>query len=180
MLVSRPVPAGSRLVPGVLAVLACPPALCPHLEFAAAAVLAAPVSLSWSAQPALSGHLRATLEWQARRGTAGRLASRMRGLGTVRFDVVEGPSAGCDAERYSFDPALGLFRAGIAADGGIVVREEMLRSLLAEHSADGGARPATSLDEGLRNLLGEAWDDALEPLRQGADGGPVTFLSQTG
>lgn len=174
MLVSRPVPAGSRLVPGVLAVLACPPALCPHLEFAAAAVLSAPVSLSWSAQPALPGHLRATLEWQARPGTAGRLASRMRGLGTVYFDVVEGPSPGCDSERYSYDPALGLFRAGIASDGGIVVREEVLSALL-EQSGNGQQLAAE-----LRGLLGTAWDASLEPLRQGADGGPVTFLSQVG
>jgi hypothetical protein len=165
------------LVPGVLAVLACPPALCPHLEFAAAAVLAAPVSLSWSAQPAMPGHLRATLEWQARRGTAGRLASRMRGLGAVRFDVVEGPSAGCDAERYSYDPSLGLHRAGIAADGGIIVREEPLRALLTA-VRDGGSIDLVA-DE-LSTLLGQAWDDVLEPLRQGADGGPVTFLSQTG
>lgn len=174
MLVSRPVPAGSRLVPGVLAVLACPPALCPHLEFAAAAVLSAPVSLSWSAQPALPGQLRATLEWQARRGTAGRLASRLRGLGTVSFDVVEGPSPGCDSERYSYDPALGLFRASIAADGGIVVREEALQALLAQGSN------GQDLARELRGLLGTAWDEALEPLRQGADGGPVTFLSQVG
>lgn len=174
MLVSRPVPAGSRLVPGVLAVLACPPALCPHLEFAAAAVLSSPVSLSWSAQPAVPGQLRATLEWQARRGTAGRLASRLRGLGTVCFDVVEGPSPGCDSERYSYDPALGLFRAGIAADGSIVVREEALRALLDQEAA------GTDLAAEVRGLLGTAWDDALEPLRQGADGGPVTFLSQVG
>lgn len=173
MLVSRPVPAGSRLVPGVLAVLACPPALCPHLEFAAAAVLSAPVSLSWSAQPARPGQLRATLEWQARRGTAGRLASRLRGLGRACFDVVEGPSPGCDAERYSFDPALGLFRAGIAADGGIVVREDLLRALVED--ADG-----QDLRGELRRLLGTAWDESLEPLRQGSDGGPVTFLSQVG
>lgn len=172
MLVSRPVPAGSRLVPGVLAVLACPPALCPHLEFAVAAVLSAPVSLSWSAQPAVPGQLRATLEWQARRGTAGRLASRLRGLGTVCFDVVEGPSPGCDSERYSYDPSLGLFHAGIAADGSIVVREEALRALL-DHDAN-------DLAKELHGLLGTAWDHALEPLRQGADGGPVTFLSQVG
>ena len=179
MLVSRPVPAGSRLVPGVLAVLACPPALCPHLEFAAAAVLCAPVSLSWSAQPAMPGHLRATLEWQARRGTAGRLASRMKGLGAVRFDVVEGPSPGCDAERYSYEPELGLYRAGLAADGGIVVREEALEALLLAATA-GTAGADSNLVDGLRRLLGKAWDDALEPLRVGADGGPVTFLSQTG
>ena len=90
------------------------------------------------------------------------------------FDVVEGPSLGGDSERYSYDPALGLFRAGIAADGGIVVREEALRSLLAE------GLTGQNLAEKLQGMLGTAWDESLEPLRQGADGGPVTFLSQVG
>jgi hypothetical protein len=176
---SRPVAAGGRAVPGTLAVLACPPALSPHLEFAVAAVLATPVSLLWSQQPAMPGMLRATLEWDAKPGTAGRLASKLRTLGSVRFDVVELPSAGCDAERYSFEPALGLHRADLAADGSIVVREEQLQLLLAA-AAGGGIGPDVGLVNGVRRLLGVAWDDALEPLRQGGDGGPVTALSRTG
>ena len=173
MISSRPVPAGTRVVPGVLAVLACPPALCPHLEFAAAAVLKAPVSLGWDAQPAAPGMLHTRLEWFGRAGTAGRLAGRLRGLGVVRFDVVEGPSAGCDPERYSYHPTLGLFRASIGADGGIVVGEGPLRALLERERGQ-------ALAQGLQRLLGTAWDEALEPLRRGGDGAPVTLLSRTG
>ena len=173
MISSRPVPAGTRVVPGVLAVLACPPALCPHLEFAAAAVLKAPVSLGWDAQPAAAGMLHTRLEWFGRAGTAGRLAGRLRGLGVVRYDVVEGPSPGCDPERYSYHPTLGLFRASIGADGGIVVGEGPLRALL-EHER------GQALAQGLQRLLGTAWDEALEPLRRGGDGAPVTLLSRTG
>ena len=173
MISSRPVPAGTRLVPGVLAVLACPPALCPHLEFAAAAVLKAPVSLGWDAQPAAPGMLHTRLEWFGRAGTAGRLAGRLRGLGVVRFDVVEGPSPGCDPERYSYEPTLGLFRASIGADGGIVVGEGPLQALLERERGQ-------ALAQGVQRLLGTAWDDALEPLRRGGDGAPVTLLSRTG
>ena len=71
------------------------------------------------------------------------------------------------------DPTLGLFRASIGADGGIVVGEGPLRALL-EHER------GQALAQGLQRLLGTAWDEALEPLRRGGDGAPVTLLSRTG
>jgi len=37
-----------------------------------------------------------------------------------------------------------------------------------------------ALAQGLQRLLGTAWDEALEPLRRGGDGAPVTLLSRTG
>ena len=62
---------GSGRVPGVLTVLACPPPLCPHVEFAAAAVLGVPAPLEWSGQPARPGMAYAALEWRADAGAAG-------------------------------------------------------------------------------------------------------------
>lgn len=165
---------GSPAVPGVLAVLACPPAVCPHLEFGVSAVLSSPVSLTWTEQPAAPGTLYAALEWRASPGTAGRLATRLRGLGLVSFEVVEGPSPGCDAERYSFTPDLGLHRAAIAANGDVVVGEAALRALM---TRTGG--PDTVV-RSLGRLLGTEWDDKLEPLRQGAHGAPVSMLRRTG
>ncbi|MBX6387694.1 MAG: DUF3145 domain-containing protein [Frankia sp.] len=164
----------SNTVPGMLSVLACPPALCPHLEFAVSGALSVPVSLTWSPQPARPGYLYAALEWRGAPATAGRLASRLRRLGHVTFEVVEGPSPGCDAERYSYTPDLGLHRAGIAANGDVVVGEAALRALL-----ERGENRET-LARGLHRLLGTAWDDALEPLRRGAHGAPVTWLRRTG
>ncbi|EFC85715.1 hypothetical protein FrEUN1fDRAFT_1203 [Parafrankia sp. EUN1f] len=164
----------SYVVPGKLAVLACPPALCPHLEFAVSGALTAPVSLTWTAQPGQPGFLYAGLEWRAAPGTAGRLATVLRRLGHVTFETVEGPSPGCDAERYSFTPELGLHRAAIAANGDVVVGEAALLALLER----GEARE--TLSRGLHRLLGTAWDDVLEPLRRGAHGAPVTWLRRTG
>lgn len=164
----------SFAVPGKLAVLACPPPLCPHLEFAVSGTLSAPVSLTWTAQPGRPGFLFAALEWRASPGTAGRLAAALRRLGQVTFEAVEGPSPGCDAERYSFTPELGLHRAAIAANGDVVVGEAELRALLER----GEGRE--TLARGLHRLLGTAWDDVLEPLRRGAHGAPVTWLRRTG
>jgi hypothetical protein len=165
---------GQAAVPGVLVVLACAPAVCPHVEFGVSAVLGQPVSLTWSEQPAATGALYAALEWRASPGTAGLLAGRLRGLGIVSFEAVEGPSPGCDSERYAFVPALGLHRAAIGANGDVVVGETALRALMAR--SDG----ADTLSRGLTQLLGSAWDDALEPLRQGAHGAPITWLRRTG
>ncbi len=161
-------------IPGMLAVLACPPPLCPHLEFAVSAVLSSPVSLTWTEQPSSPGSFHAALQWRAPCGTAGRLAGQLRRLGPVSFDVVEGPSPGCDSERYSHTPELGLHRASIAANGDVVVGEAALRALI-----DRGEGRET-LARGLHRLLGTAWDDVLEPLRQGAHGAPVTWLRRTG
>jgi hypothetical protein len=162
------------LVPGVLTVLSCPPPLCPHVEFAVAAALGLPAALEWSNQPARPGMAFAALEWRAEGGAASRLASRLKSLGSVVFEVVEGPASGCDAERYSYTPELGLFHASAAANGDIIVNEGRLRSLLEE------ALSRSALVSGLHELIGTEWDAELEPLRQGGDGAPVTWLRQTG
>jgi hypothetical protein len=144
------------------------------VEFAAAGVLGVPAPLEWSGQPARPGMAYAALEWRAPAGTAGRLASRLRGLGALSFEVVEGPAPACEASRYSYTPELGLFHGTIGATGDLVVGEEAIRALLDRTTG------RVQLAKGLRELLGEDWDDALEPLRQGGDGAPITWLRQTG
>ena len=62
---------------GVLYVHSAPPALCPHVEWAVAGIVGAPVSMPWVGQPASPGALRAELSWQARPGTAGAIASAL-------------------------------------------------------------------------------------------------------
>ena len=166
---------------GRLSVLSCPPALCPHLEFAVSAVLEAPVTLRWTAQPALPGSLTASADLAGPPGIAGRLAGRLRTLGPIRFEVGEGASfgpRGADAERYSYTPDLGLYRASLAANGDVVVAEGQLRSLLTvSHTR---ADDAATLAHGLERLLGTAWDEELEPLRRGGAGAPVSWLRRTG
>lgn len=161
-------------VPGTLAILSCPPALCPHAEFAIAAVLGMPVSLAWSSQPAAHGRLLAAMDYAGTPGTAAQLAARLRQLGPVAFEVSAGPGPGTEQERFSYSPALGMFRAAISAAGEILVGEGQLRDLIGR----AGSSPELAL--GVDRLLGTAWDEELEPLRQGGDGAPVTWLRRTG
>lgn len=173
-----PAPSAGPAAPaakGRLHVLSCPPALCPHVEFAAAAALGVPVSARWSAQPALPGALQALLDWSGPGGTAGALASGLRRLRLLRFDVVESATSTSDAERYSWDPDLGLHHALLAASGETVLAEGPLRALLVATAGEPAA-----LAYGLDRLLGGAWDAALEPLRVGAEGAPVSWLRRVG
>ena len=156
---------------GVLFVHSCPPALCPHVEWAVSAELGVRVRLDWVAQPAAPGSLRTEVGWRGRSGTAGRLAAALRGWSVLRYEVTEEPSAGCDGERYAVTPTRGVFRAITGANGDLLVGEDRLRALLA-----GATGPQLSL--GIDALLGSAWDDELEPYREAGEGAPVSWLHQ--
>ena len=63
--------------------------------------------------------------------------------------------------------------AGTSANGDVVVGEDRLRALLAEV-------PGSQLPGRVHDLLGSAWDDALEPFRLAGDSAPITWLHQVG
>jgi hypothetical protein len=167
----------------VLQVHSAPPALCPHIEWAVAGIVGVPVNLSWVGQPAAPGSVRGELAWSARPGTAGEMMSALAGWNRLRFEVTEEASPGCDAVRYSYTPALGMFSAVTSANGDIMIPENRL---LAAMTVAAGVRSgvpavnATSLEEELDRLLGRAWDAELEPFRCAAEGAPVRWLHATG
>jgi len=159
---------------GVLYVHSAPPALCPHIEWAVAGIMGAPVSLPWGGQPAAPGALRAELTWQAQPGTAGAIASALAGWNRLRFEVTEDSSPGCDGVRHCYTPDLGLFTAVTGANGDIMVSEDRLRSVMLLASNGTGGR---TLEDEIGRLLGTAWDNELEPFRRAADGAPVRWLN---
>jgi hypothetical protein len=180
----------------VLQIHSAPPALCPHIEWAVAGILGVPVSLPWVDQPASPGALRAELDWQGRPGSSGSMTSALAGWNRLRFEVTEDASPGCDSVRYSDTPGLGTFSGTISANGDILVPEGRLRAAMALALAGsgpsdelGGLRdrhgprhPALggSLEAELSLLLGQPWDDELEPFRHAGAGAPVRWLNATG
>ena len=178
-------------VSGVLHVHSAPPALSPHVEWAVAGVLGAPVSMPWVSQPAAPGMLRAELDWQGQPGMAGEITSALAGWNRLRFEVTEEASPGYDAMRFSYTPALGVFSAVTMANGDVLVPENRLRAAMTLTAAPagvarlghGGAESwdaPSALEEELARLLGEPWDFELEPFRCAADGAPVRWLNATG
>lgn len=195
---------------GVLQIHSAPPALCPHIEWAAAGVFGVPVDLSWVDQPAAPGTVRAELAWQGQPGTAVALASALASWNLLRFEATEEPGEGSDGMRYSFTPTLGMFSATISSNGDIMISENRLRAVMtlaasarsaaptwtaAGASGAGGGdslgtlrelhgprHPALggSLEAELSLLLGEPWDAELESFRHASAGAPVRWLHATG
>lgn len=155
---------------GVLYVHSALPALCPHVEWAVAGVVGTSVALPWADQPAAPGALRAELCWQGRPGTGAAIASVLHGWQLLRFEVTEDPSPDAEGMRYSATPSLGLFSAVVGPSGDIQVPEQRLRAAM--RAAAGGP----PIEEQLAQLLGQPWDDELEPFRHAGDGAPVRWL----
>ena len=167
-------------VRGVLHVHCAPPALCPHIEWAVAGVIGMPVDLPWVAQPAEPGTLRAELSWAAHPGAAAAITSSLSGWNRIRFEVTEEASPGCDAVRYSYTPSQGTFSCVTSANGDVVIPENRLRAALTLAACPAPGRPTVSLEAELTRMLGQAWDDELEPFRCAAEGAPVRWLHATG
>jgi hypothetical protein len=125
------------------------------------------------AQPAAPGQLRTECDWSGEPGTGARLAAALRAWPMLRFEVTEDPSPGVDGQRFCHVPELGLWRACTSANGDIVISEDQLRNL----AARGGGE---SLGHRVDQILGAAWDDALEPFRRAGEGAPVTWLHSVG
>jgi hypothetical protein len=122
---------------------------------------------------------------------AGEITSALAGWNRLRFEVTEEASPGCDAMRFSYTPALGVFSAVTMANGDILVPENRLRAAITVAAAPAGAARMAhggaeswdapgALEEELSRLLGEPWDYELEPFRCAADGAPVRWLNATG
>jgi hypothetical protein len=155
---------------GVVYLHASPAAVCPHVEWALSSALNARAQLKWTAQPAMPGQLRAVTNWVGPVGTGARLASALRSWSVLRFEVTEDPSAGVDGQRFCHTPQLGLWSGAMSANGDIMVGEMRLRTLMSE----GADTLAAELD----TVLGTAWDEALEPYRDGGTAGEVSWQSR--
>lgn len=155
---------------GVIYVHSSPAALCPHVEWAIAGVLNADVGLTWTAQPAAPGSLRAEIAWAGPVGSGARLAGTLREWPMLRFEVTEDASDGVDGERYSYVPGLGMWRGDTSASGDIMLGEQRLRALIS-------ANPHNLAAE-VHNALGGPWDDELEQFRGCGEGAEITWLGR--
>jgi hypothetical protein len=158
---------------GVLFVHSAPRALCPHVEWAAGAVLGVRLSLDWIDQPAAPGMLRTEFSWQHPPGSGAKLTSALRGWAHLRYEVTEEPSPGVDGGRWSHTPELGIFHAVTDAHGNVLVPEDRVRAAIT-------AEDAAVMVADLELALGRAWDDELEPFRYAGEGAPVRWLHRVG
>jgi len=156
---------------GVIFIHSCPRAVSPHVEWALARVFGSRVDVDWAAQPVEPGCVRAELIWGGPLGTGARIASALHAFRQMRHEVTEDPSPGREGERFSFTPALGLFRASIGAHGDVMVPEDRLRTALSQVATTG-----ESLADEIARLIGTPWDEELEPFRCAHEGSTVRIL----
>lgn len=158
---------------GVIFIHSCPRAVSPHVEWALARVFGSRVDVDWAEQPVEPGSVRAELIWGGPLGTGARIASALHAFRQMRHEVTEDPSPGREGERFSFTPALGLFRASIGAHGDVMVPEDRLRTALSQVATTG-----ESLADEIARLIGTPWDEELEPFRCAHEGSTVRILHQ--
>lgn len=158
---------------GVLHIHSAPAALCPHVEWAVSSAVDSRVEFTWQPQPAAPGDFRSELSWEGPAGLGATLASALRAVNHLRFEVTEDPSPGCDGGRWSHTPELGIFHATTDVHGNIVVSEDRIR-----HAYEMGAGDPSVVYQELSLALGEAWDEELETFRHAAEGAPVRWLHQ--
>ena len=156
---------------GTLMVHACTRAMTTPLEWVLADVIGQPVALEWNVQPIAPSMMRTEYQWSGEVGSAARLASGLRSLPHVRFEITEHTQvAGCD-QRISFTPTLGIFRADIDVNGDILINEQRIR-----HAVENESLQGISLQSAIDAMLGTAWDAELEPFRIAADSNSVRWV----
>ena len=158
---------------GMVFIHSTPAALCPHIEWAVAAVLGAGVSWLWTVQPVEEGARRAELSWTGNTGSGARLASRLAELSRIRFEVTEDAALGTEGTRFCYTPSLGRFSATVGMHGDILVPEDRIR-----HAMNTAAAEGLSLHQAMERLLGTAWDEELESFRYGSEDAPIRWLHQ--
>jgi len=158
---------------GVVFIHSAAAALCPHVEWALSAALGLPLRLDWTPQAAETATYRAETPWHGAVGSSTRLVSTLQRFPKVRFEVTEEPTAQTEGLRFSYTPKLGLFHAQTGPSGDLMVSESELRRALRHAVGD----PARLADE-LSRLLGESWDEELEPFRVAGEAEPIRWLKQ--
>lgn len=156
---------------GVLFIHSVPRAVGPHVEWALARVFATSVTIDWTPQPIAPGAVRAEVLWSGPTGTGARIASALRAFTQARYEVTEDPVGDREGERFVVTPSLGLHRATIGVHGDVMVHEDRLRSLLTQATA-------VSLAEEVRRLIGDPWDEELEPFRVAHEDSTVRLLHE--
>jgi hypothetical protein len=89
----------------------------------------------------------------------------LKGWHYITFELFESSSQGSDGSLYMFTPELGLFRGTVSPNGDLVINENQIQKTLSEN-----LNPVIAL-EGIENLLGKKWDEALDPYRHLSMGG---------
>jgi len=160
---------------GFLHMHSVPRGLVSHVDWAISAVCENQVSLNWEPQPIEAGSMRASATWVGSDGFASRLVSSLAKWSKIRMDITQQPTNYSKGERYSLTPTLGVYRAVIDEFGETNIPESRIRAALKRSIAE--SEPA---EVEITFLLGDPWDEELEPFRRAQSDTSVRWLNRTG
>jgi hypothetical protein len=143
-------------IAGLVTIHSAPTALRQHIEWGLNALLGQPQNYIWRDQPLAAGTIRTTLEYRGEVGLASKIATALKNWHYLRFEVQEFGNNG--GEYFRFTPELGIHRATVDAAGSILISENVIRKALTTFDD-------LEVRENLVVALGEAWEEALEPMR---------------
>jgi hypothetical protein len=143
-------------IAGLVTIHSAPTALRQHIEWGLNSLLGVPQHFTWRDQPLAAGTIRTTIEFRGETGLAAKIATALKNWHYLRFEVQELGNNG--GEYFRFTPELGIHRAAIDASGSILIAENVIRKALTNFDD-------LEVRENLVLALGEAWDEALEPMR---------------
>lgn len=145
---------------GLLSVLSAPRQLLAHIQWTLDGVSDSQSELMWLAG-APNLELSAQASWAGGPEAGATLASALMNLKLVCFEVIQYADERAIGQRWSFNPRLGMFHAQTDEAGNVLVGENQLVIAIEKAGPN-----VLRLQAELRRLLGQQWDDELEPLRE--------------
>lgn len=136
-----------------------PSSLLTHVEWTISGITGNPTKINWSKDDSLDSGFRGSVVIDCSLNDCATLASAFMNLKQLSFEVIH--QSELSGARWSFTPSLGMFHCASDEAGNLVVGENQLRA-----SIEKAGPNIIKLQAELRKLLGQAWDDELEPYRE--------------
>jgi hypothetical protein len=144
---------------GLVLIHRAPSALLTHVEWTISGITGNPTKITWIKDDSSDSIFRGSVAIDCSLNDCATLASAFMNLKQLSFEVIH--QSGLSGARWSFTPSLGMFNCATDEAGNLVVGENQLRTAVEKAGSN-----ILKLQAELRKLLGQAWDDELEPYRE--------------
>ena len=144
---------------GLVLVHRAPSSLLTHVEWTISGITGNPTKINWSKDDSINSGFRGSVVIDCSLNDSATLASAFMNLKQLSFEVIH--QSELSGARWSFTPSLGMFHCASDEAGNLVVGENQLRASIEKAGSN-----ILKLQAELRKLLGQAWDDELEPYRE--------------
>ena len=144
---------------GLVLIHRAPSALLTHVEWTISGITGNPTKINWIKDESPDSVFRGSVALDCGLNDGATLASAFMNLKQLSFEVIH--QSALAGARWSFTPSLGMFHCATDEAGNLVVGENQLRASIEKAGSN-----ILKLQAELRKLLGQAWDDELEPYRE--------------